>query len=1085
MADVRGHLNSQLNVSRTPGATLAAPDPEPPDPEPAPTALDPDSADVAVSVGSYDLVRQAEADEADRSDRCSVMQETVFDVQERNRLPKAAMTPPDSAAASAAAVNTASGKSDLAVSATHSSPSECEKYPSLPSHQLPPFTPAESAHFTWGMLKGEEVISTVGRIYEEAVHWKRNIFSVPSGPAGKKFVLEMARLFQAFADKSALERIALKAAMVMPLLVLQKPNPKSKARDHIACLSRRLDDWDNGRFDALVKEGRAIQDYLKIHSRADDRFKEERLSHTFAKLMMAGRTASALRLLRDSERGGLLRLSEQAEGYPEGTTVIDVLEQKHPPAQPVLAESIASEERRQPETHPVLFEAITESTIKNATMKTFGSAGPSGIDADGWRRLCNSFRTASQSLRSALAATARRMCTELIDPATVESLLSCRLIPIDKSPGVRPIGVCEVARRIIGKAVLSVTGPFIQKAAGSLQVCAGQEAGIEAAIHAMRYIAEQDETEAVLLIDAKNAFNSLNRKTALINIGIICPTLSSFLTNTYRDPTHLFVDGQTLLSYEGVTQGDPLAMPMYAIASVPLIDRISTANSPQVWYADDATTGGKLTAVREWWDKLSSLGPSYGYYPNEPKSWLIVKEAVREDAEIVFANTGIQITSIGMRHLGSALGSEAFIQDFIQLKTSSWISEVECLSKFAQTQPHAAYSAYTHGLVGRWKYLCRTLPNVAPLLQPLETVIRTKFLPAVTGRNPLNDQERDLLALPTRHGGMGLTNPTTLGHEHAASKAISKPLAERIIAQNPEIGDVRGIQWKLKQDGKREKQARLSEEAKQVHNRLPAALQRPVELACEKGASSWLTALPLSVHGFCLHKGAFRDAVCLRYNWQPDRLPLTCACGEQFSVRHALSCPTGGFPSIRHNELRDMCGDLLSEVCSNVCTEPHLQPLTGEGVENASDGARLDVAANGFWGGRYERTFFDVKVVNPFASSYQNSQIQSVYKRCERQKRQKYEARIREVEHATFTPLIWSTSGGAGPACTWFLKRLACMLADKRDEPYSVTMAWLRCRISFSLLRASTMCIRGARSSKHHPVSNRSAELAQAETNFS
>ena len=136
-------------------------------------------------------------------------------------------------------------------------------------------------------------------------------------------------------------------------------------------------------------------------------------------------------------------------------------------------------------------------------------------------------------------------------------------------------------------------------------------------------------------------------------------------------------------------------------------------------------------------------------------------------------------------------------------------------------------------------------------------------------------------------------------------------------------------------------------------------------------------------------------------------------------------------------------------------------------------------------GGRYERTFFDVKVVNPFASSYQNSQIQSVYKRCERQKRQKYEARIHEVEHSTFMPLIWSTSGGAGPACTWFIKRLACMLADKRDEPYSVTMAWLPCRISFSLLRASTMCIRGVRSSKHHPVSNRSAELAQAETNFS
>ena len=96
------------------------------------------------------------------------------------------MTPPDSAAASAAAVNTVSGKSDLAVTATHSSPSEREKHSSRPSHQLPPFTPAESRHFTRGMPKGEEAISTLDRIYEEAVHWKRNIFSVPPGPAGKK-----------------------------------------------------------------------------------------------------------------------------------------------------------------------------------------------------------------------------------------------------------------------------------------------------------------------------------------------------------------------------------------------------------------------------------------------------------------------------------------------------------------------------------------------------------------------------------------------------------------------------------------------------------------------------------------------------------------------------------------------------------------------------------------------------------------------------------------------------------------------------------------------------------------------------------
>ena len=147
-----------------------------------------------------------------------------------------------------------------------------------------------------------------------------------------------------------------------------------------------------------------------------------------------------------------------------------------------------------------------------------------------------------------------RLCAEYVDPTCIESLLSCRLIPLYKNTGIRPIEACEVARRIIGKAILSVTSPHIQRAAGPLQLCAGQEAGIEAAVHTIQSLIEQDETESVLLVDAQNAFNSLNRQVALINIRMVCPILSKILVNTYRSPTHLFVGGETLLSYEGVIQ---------------------------------------------------------------------------------------------------------------------------------------------------------------------------------------------------------------------------------------------------------------------------------------------------------------------------------------------------------------------------------------------------------------------------------------------------------------------------------------------------------------------------------------------------
>ena len=78
-------------------------------------------------------------------------------------------------------------------------------------------------------------------------------------------------------------------------------------------------------------------------------------------------------------------------------------------------------------------------------------------------------------------------------------------------------------------------------------------------------------------------------------------------------------------------------------------------------------------------------------------------------------------------------------------------------------------------------------------------------------------------------------------------------------------------------------------------------------------------------------------------------MPLHCTCGKQFSVGHAVSCPHGGFPSIRHNEHRDIIAELLSEVCHNVGTEPPLQPITDEYLSYRTaireDGARLDVAA--------------------------------------------------------------------------------------------------------------------------------------------
>ncbi len=86
--------------------------------------------------------------------------------------------------------------------------------------------------------------------------------------------------------------------------------------------------------------------------------------------------------------------------------------------------------------------------------------------------------------------------------------------------------------------------------------------------------------------------------------------------------------------------------------------------------------------------------------------------------------------------------------------------------------------------------------------------------------------------------------------------------------------------------------------ASQIKSALNDPLKHAMNLAQEKGASTWLTSLPINEHGFTLHKAAFRDALALRYGWLPGSCPTNCACGKQFSVEHALSCSKGGFPSI-------------------------------------------------------------------------------------------------------------------------------------------------------------------------------------------
>ena len=132
---------------------------------------------------------------------------------------------------------------------------------------------------------------------------------------------------------------------------------------------------------------------------------------------------------------------------------------------------------------------------------------------------------------------------------------------------------------------------------------------------------------------------------------------------------------------------------------------------------------------------------------------------------------------------------------------------------------------------------------------------------------------------------------------------------------------------------------------------------------------------------FNLNKREFRDGIRLRYDWEIPDTPSVCVCGVEFTVDHAMVCRRGGFIIQRHNELRDLEAEMLKMVCNDVEVEPVFQEITGEvltrGTNKAPD-ARMDIQARGFWE-RQKSAFFDVRVCQPYADSYEDLSPKHIY----------------------------------------------------------------------------------------------------------
>ena len=270
--------------------------------------------------------------------------------------------------------------------------------PNLPEIEILANTPNQN-EIIWSNKTFSELEKYVNTTYDEIVKFRKNLFKLPSGKAGKMFIEELRFWLHQFNVGTKFNSIAMKIFMILPSLLLQKPSPRSKAKDHVTCLSRRLELWKAGDFTELMFEIRYIQEKL-VSSKRKRSITD--VSRIFAKLVMEGKIGAALKFLDNEFSSGTVDCTSE---------VLQNLKLLHPDAAEISEACLLQGPLQK--IPACCFDSIDETNIFNSALRTKGSGGPSGMDAELYRHiLCSkSFGNHSKSLREEIAAFTKNIAT--------------------------------------------------------------------------------------------------------------------------------------------------------------------------------------------------------------------------------------------------------------------------------------------------------------------------------------------------------------------------------------------------------------------------------------------------------------------------------------------------------------------------------------------------------------------------------------------------------------------------------------------------------------------------------------------------
>ncbi|MEJ2330924.1 MAG: hypothetical protein P8Z33_13945, partial [Gammaproteobacteria bacterium] len=587
------------------------------------------------------------------------------------------------------------------------------------------------------------------------------------------------------------------------------------------------------------------------------------------------------------------------------------------------------------------------------------------------------------------------------------------------------------------------------------------------------------------LIDAHHGFNELGRLAMLWTVRHHWAKGARFAFNCYRHSAQLILHSPgraaTILhSKEGVTQGDPLSMVLYALALLPLVEELRALDSTvlQPWYADDAALHGDPQRSAKVFKALLEKGPDRGYFPEPEKSWHICSAETELAARQAFATEGLTVQfSRGHRYVGGFIGSADTQADWLQPQVATWAAGVRALARIAWRYPQSAYAGLTMSLQAEWQYLMWTIPGIGPALAPIEAVIWDDFLPSLFGADALDADLRELLALSIQQGGLGIPNPVTSADAcYAASTTSTMLLTESLLEGTALSYTAHRTQVRLSRTQARATRAAAESE---ILNQRQVMANQTVKNRLERGkhTGAWLTVIPNTLNGTELSREEFRDNLRLRFGFLPLQMQRHCdGCGDRLTMEHALNCTKGGLVLLHHNDTANEWGDLCAKALtpSAVSHEPTIFPsgtaasdrvdadqgCTSRGPSIGLD-ARGDKGVEGFWAHR-TTCIFDIRITNTESRRHRGASPASILAKEERQKKDKYlDTCLEHCRH--FTPLIYSVDGMAGLETQAAEKRLASLLARKWTRAYSEMVGFVRARLALAVVRANTLLIRGTR----------------------